>query len=287
MYDNGLLKYFKDKAASKNGYLKLEELDIQKDEASSLKAKIDGQDYYVKKCIPSVLNGEVLLSQVYKTAGLKSSICLPAIYQNEMYAVSKNVREENCVTALEFFNHIKRQNAPTFKLIDGRAIREEKEFDYSKYYTPGSLRELILMQALDTGVFNTDRHMKNFFVQVEDDFEKMQAQHVVSFDYGVSARMAEASVRRPSFPKFYNTFGDEVYICADESRTRSGMVNAFRYNEVVNEYYPREELAEKISQIDVRAVADDISEQTGFELHKHYVDIVANSVDRLVEEIGQ
>ena len=143
------------------------------------------------------------------------------------------------------------------------------------------------MQAIDTGVFNTDRHMKNFFVQVDDIFDNMQAEHIVSFDYGVSARMAEASVRRPSFPKYYNTFGEDIYICSDESLTRNGMINAFRHNDVVNEYYPREELAEKLSEIDVRAVAEDISEQTGFELHKHYVDIVADSVSSLAEEIGQ
>ena len=286
MYDNGLLKYYREKAA-KNGYLNLEELNAKKDEVVSLKAKIDGQDYYVKRCTPPVLNSEVLLSQVYKSAGLKSSICLPAIYQNEMVAVSKDVREENCVTALEFFSIIKKENTTTWVIQDGVAVKQENKIDYSKYYTPQAMKELILMQAIDTGVFNTDRHMKNFFVQVEDEFESMQAQHIVSFDYGVSAKMAETSVKRPSFPKFYNTFGSEPYICSYESRTRNGMINAFKYNEVVEQYYPKEELAEKLSTIDVRAVADDISEQTGFELHKHYVDIVADSVSRLAEEIVQ
>ena len=165
MHDNGLLKYYRDKLASQNGYLNLDQLDFKKDAVSSLKAKIDNQDYYVKKCTPSVLNAEVLLSQVYKNAGLKSSICLPAIYQDEMFAVSKDVRGQDCITGLEFFSQIKKEN-PTTWFADKNGFMQERfsQIDYSQYYTPQSIREMILMQAIDTGVYNTDRHMKNFYV---------------------------------------------------------------------------------------------------------------------------
>ena len=104
--------------------------------------------------------------------------------------------------------------------------------DYSKYYTEQGLRDLILIQALDTASFNTDRHMQNYYAQVNDPYGDLKAQHFISFDYGASAGSSEKYLEHINF---FNTFGTTcMNFDKDASlKTREEMISCFRENETI------------------------------------------------------
>lgn len=285
MQDNGLVKYFKDKASS-NGYLQLNKVDYTQDPVLILKHNIDGQDFYVKKCTPFTLNAEVLLSQLYYSAGVPTAIYMPGQKGRQVVAISNSVESDCCIKASEFFKNIHSENHQTH---DYAALSHFKNFqmvDYSKYYTEQGLRDLILMQALDTASFNTDRHMQNYYAQVNDPYGDLKAQHFISFDYGASAGSSEKYLEHISF---FNTFGTTcMNFDKDASlKTREEMISCFRENETINSYMPRQDIAEILGNLDVKGTVKEIYEATGFEVDRYYANNIEKSICQTAEELAK
>ena len=285
MQDNGLLKYYREKA-NDSGCLKLDEIDCHQYHFASLMHCIDGRDYFVKKSSPFYVSAEVLLSQIYFLAGVPTAIYMPAVKCGQVVAVSNDVVKPNSIKAKDFFNHIKDKNPNTHDFAALSHFKNSQMVDYSKYFTNQSLRELILMQALDTATFNTDRHMLNYFAEVNDPCGDVKATHFVSFDYGASAFSSE---RELEHIMFFNTFGtpkmNDNKVAGLKSKEE--MINCFRENETINSYMPRQEIAQVLSSIDVVGIAKDITEQTGFEVDKLYVNNIEKSLYQTAEQIGQ
>lgn len=285
MQDNGLLKYYREKANT-NGFLKLDEIDCHQYHIASLMHCIDGKDYFFKKSSPFYVSAEVLLSQIYFLAGVPTAIYVPGVKCGQIVAVSNDVVTPHSIKAKEFFNNIKKENPNTHDFAALSHFKDFQEVDYSKYFTEQSLKELILMQALDTATFNTDRHMLNYFAEVNDPFSDVKATHFVSFDYGASAFSSE---RELEHIKFFNTFGTPKMNENKEAglKSKDEMINCFRENETINSYMPRQEIAQTLGSIDVVGIANDITEQTGFEVDKRYLYNIEKSLYQTAEQIGQ
>lgn len=284
MKDNGLLQYYRQKA-NKQGFLKLDALPFEKHPVTTLKHKMDGRDFYIKKCLPFVCSAEVLLSQIYDAAGIKTAIYLPGVVGREYAVVSNSVESANSVKAMEFFSNIKTKDAIVARTYN-TTNKPDSIIDCSKHFTPQSMRELILTQALDVATFNTDRHFNNFFAEVNDPFDIFRAEHFVSFDYGACLRASETD---PRLINFYSTFGsgNQLFDRYPLLKSKDEIVDILRDDEILNSYMPRQEIAETLGSISAKDIAVDIFEQTGFAPDKYFVNRVDKSLYQTAEQLGQ
>ncbi|MBQ3048300.1 MAG: hypothetical protein IJD48_04755 [Clostridia bacterium] len=286
MQDNGLLKYYREKA-DKAGFLITGELPFEKDPVVKLKYKMEGRDFYIKRCYPFDVCPEVLLSQVFAAAGLKTAIYLPAIDGQCFAVVSNDVQTDNTIKGTHFFDVI-RDRIATDTETAAFSGKSGSLVDYTKYLAPKAMHDLALFQTLDLACFNADRHVGNIYADLEDPYDEYRALGFVGFDYGASFTSSETD---PRLVKYYNIFGtgrsQTLFDMQNFLQRKEDILNFLRENETINTFAPRHEIAETLAGIDTRGIVADIKEQTGYDIDKHYAARIERSLYQTAEQLDQ
>lgn len=296
MEDNGLIKYYKNfKRGRDLTNPKLHDgfsfgmVRTKSDELQACLTTPEGS-YYVKTADKKQRDAEVLLSQVYAKAGLKSAIYLPAGHISKYRCVVSNdiAKKENIVIAKDYFSDIRSKvlNGVTF---DSNTIacnsfympqkKENAQVDYQKYITPDAMRNLQKARAFDLASFNIDRHHLNYFLKTQGDL----VTDVILIDHAMSGEIfknrnlvndwLELSMYYSEF--FYGKhFKDEI-------------ISSFKTNEVVQDFITPQELAESLGSVDILDTARDIRGTIGYKINQEYVDCIAKSFDDTADQLMQ
>ncbi len=280
MFDNGILKYYKNRANLKNGHLQVEKLGFVVDEKkhvsrSTLKILSPSNELMFLK-IPLMYgetHAETLLSQIYKSKGIETAIYTPVAYKgsfdlNMTGLISNNVCiSENFLRGSEIFRQIYKD---TTVLNSDKLLfdKSQKYVDFTKYFTKDALRDFIRIQVFDLASNNTDRHTDNLFFRVENG----KVAHVITIDQGSSME----DIMNPQRP-FVNYFGGE------DCEKRNAIIEKIKHNEIVSELVELKEIAEKVGSVNAGAVAKDIKEQTDFSIDENYISCISHSFDNTAE----
>lgn len=279
MQDNGLLKYYKDKHASKPGYLTLSDypfkisLEIEEDYGCVRTMYERNKKYYFKLVNRGEVDAELLLSQIYARAGFKTAIYTPL---NPTGVISQSVMGDKCQVARQFFLSKAMQEKDSFSAKDQQALSDKlmpqayRDFKiYSHNFTKDCAREYLKMRIFDVATQNSDRNIGNYIVRQNS---QGLGSEILSIDYGASG-----CINRPN--KYFSSLDGQVKNTADE------IIELFKTSEEINKFVSPSEMAEQIGSINVEETAKDIKQTIGFELEQFFVNEISYSMDQTAEAL--
>lgn len=301
MYDNGLLKYYRQNALG--GFLDTTKIGLIKNTdmiiSSVAKCSINDKSYYIKKhgladnLYKPRADAEILLSQIYSKLGVPSSIYTPAQYNGEQFLVCDDVEKSNVMLASNYLASRFSLNKPRLMpfLSQGRVGANPHTF-----FTKNAMAEQTKMRILDTASYNTDRHMANFFYTLERDFKPEQVgtigEQIVSYFRSLVPNRATGVVAID-----FESSGGNISVIADGGEplngymndfqnallTRQEMLNRIQNNEKLESVIDKQDFAEEIGSVNIPSIAEDIKETTGYEVDSKMVDILSSSYDDMAE----
>lgn len=282
MFDNGLLKYYKDRLNLISGHLAFERLNFavnKQDSITRTTYKVsapNGDKFFLKVPIDQAeVECEVLLSQIYKKAGIKTPIYTPVAYEEKPRMFIPGVLSNNICTSRQvvsaklFFDKLScKAHCLKSDLYTGMFRQDQTLINFSKYFTKDALRDFIKIQVFDLASCNTDRNTGNFYFDVENG----KVAHVFAIDQGMSAYRIRNKENR-----FLNYFGPEML------QSKEQIVESMTHNEIVNDLVNINDLAEQVGNVNSNKVAEDIKETIDYHIDKNYVSLLNASCQSVAE----
>lgn len=289
MYDNGLLKYYKD-YADKQGRLKTYEAlkdcsSIDKSSAIKVYYTKNGElskKYFEKLCGfrgKNVECAEIMQSQVFKEKGLNTAIYTPGVKADGFPCVISD--DISTPTSNKMGNFIVR--CLEDKVIEYSPYSRQynitpRDIQFEKLFTPKAMKDFILEHALDVAGGNADRHTGNFEVEVGKSEAGMDIiQDVIYYDYG--STIFEYPQDQENLFNFVNGLGFGV------DKTRGEMIAILRNCPHVLEHYSPDELAQIVGSTDVVQIARDVKENTGFEVDNNFLNRLERSYYNMAQDL--
>ena len=280
MFDNGLIKYYQ-QGFSSNGELCLKRFTrcqhLFKD--GVLKMFITPENLYFSKTgSPAELDAEIMLSQIYKRAGLDSAIYTPAVDTKGNNVVLSNNVAFTGVVAQQYFQKLQTQNQG----FPWGVTSEDMPFStLPDFATKQGARDFIKMTLFDVGSANFDRTNGNYIIKTSQDGK---IDGVCLYDYGASGISSKALTS--SLSGFYENEMTYPNLFNDYERlTRPQMIEELKTNEGVLQYIKPTEMAEMLGQVNVGEVAQDINNQIGYRVDQEYVDFISSSFENIAQQL--
>lgn len=319
MEDNGVLKYYREHR-NRNGFLKTKEIDAVQYNGTSVEESFfrylktpNGRRFYRKECYDKIsMDAEIILSQIYARAGLKTAIYTPAIdVKGNKVALSNDVKSPLTIPAHIYYKQIIAANPdePFAECIPSHYV---KDFPLKHYLTNNAFRDKFKTDILDIGAENEDRHQGNYFwgrvnprlaekllsktqplMQPHGPVLKNSAgrvypavvDHIVLYDYGESATMYTAYRRSPYFGEEDITYPN-IFTNGCE-KTREEMIDQLLFNPNVQDIMTGDEMAEFAGSVNPGEVARDIKGTIGYTVDQGYVDYLSSSFDSLAKDLSR
>lgn len=295
MYDNGLMYHYRQdflqRSVVKGGMLDLRKLPFREIGYSQRWGKgleeyleflyTPKGRFYIKEDQKDGIDAEVLLSQIYKQAGLNTAIYTPAIdRKGKSVILSNDIQSGTGLFAYDFLKRVRSKHKSN-PIADGFPEKISSSYVLGKYHTKEGARAYLKMNLFDVASVNYDRHLSNYIYEVD---RLGRAVDVSVYDYGESGHTF-TSVRGQdpiyyeqdiTYPNLFNN-GAEL--------TREEMVYQFKNNEAVLQYTTPTEMAEEVGKIDVVKTAKNIKAEIGYKVSQGYTDYIASSFDRMAEDL--
>lgn len=283
MFDNGLLKYYKQKVC-KDGFLDVSEINLSSVKELNWRTArlglpegifynkfMDSGDLYGKKGIDS----EVLLSQIYNKLGIKSAIYLPVTINGEQAVLSNDIvgsHPSQIMLPKDFIERYSSKNTqvPPIDLFSEKTLEEGSLSFFSKK----AIEQQVKMRMLDTASYVRDRHPENFYYITNKDNAILD---IACIDFEDSAYSIDKSEEGEYL------FNDLI----EDSQTREELLAFYRTSPEVAQYVDKSKLAEDIGSINPQSVAEDIKQTIGYQVDPNYTDFLARSYDELAETLIQ
>ena len=298
MYDNGLMHHYRqgflqrtNKGIAKGGVLDLRKLPFRElgysqrwgkglEEYLEFLYTPQGR-FYVKEDQKDGVDAEVLLSQIYKQAGLNTAIYTPAIdRKGKTVVLSNDIQTDTGIFAYDYLKMVRNRhkNIPT---ADGFPEKLSSSYVLGRYHTKEGARQYLKMNLFDVAGVNYDRHLSNYIYEVD---RLGRVTDVSLYDFGESGHIY-TSVRGQD-PMYYEEDITYPNLFNDGSElTRQQMVDQFRNNEAVLSYITPSEMAESVGSINVTQTAKNIKAELGYKVSQSYTDYIASSFDRMAEDL--
>lgn len=313
MEDNGLLQFYKNRSYN-GGFLNLGDIP----ELSEVK-RIDGRislyssgvgSFYKKGVffnnnIHKYLDPEILLSQIYKKAGLDTAIYLPTKDETtgRVSLFSNDVSTSGVIPANGFI--VANLDKTERSQMDFLNTSHTESLPMINYFTRRCLQQQTKLRVLDTASYNTDRHNLNFFYKLlqpqststlEDNSsfqgeatQTPKADGIVCIDYEQSA------INTYTLVEFKESFNKEMldYYCCFQNEfsthrlSKTEMLEQFSKNEYLAELLDKPALAEEIASLDPVGVAEDIKQTIGYEVDPQYSHFLQKSFDDVADALVQ
>lgn len=285
MHDNGLLKYYKTKCY-KDGFIDARDIKLQEDLKTSMTATAirckSPVGYFYKKMngffSKEVADAEILLSQLYQTAGLDSAIYLPGRDGIKTFLLSNDVCGKDTVEAKVFHDRISDKegiSGPVMATLTSQPYKTGS--DIVKYFTKQALVKRIKTRAYDCAGHNPDRQDCNYVYKLN---KFGQAEDIALFDFERSGVEASQCM----------TFGREIMLGygyandqGDRNISRIGMIDRIKHDEFVASVVDLSKVGEEMGNIDVEGTALDIARTTGYVVEPRYVDFISKSFNQTAE----
>ena len=285
MHDNGLLKYYRTKCY-KDGFIDARDIKLQEDLTASMTATAirckSPVGYFYKKMngffSKEVADAEILLSQLYQTAGLDSAIYLPGRDGWKTFLLSNDVCGKDVIEARSFHDRIADKegiSTPVMATLTSKPYQTGS--DIVKYFTKKALAKRIITRAYDSAGHNPDRQDCNYVYKLND---LGQAEDLALFDYERGGIEASQCM----------TFGRDVLLGygyandqGDKNISRIGMIDRLKHDEFVASVVDLSQVGEQMGNIDVKGTALDIARTTGYVVEPRYVDFISKSFNQTAE----
>ncbi len=306
MTSNEILKYYREKF-DKDGFVDISNDivndDIKGDHPGASKIKLECGTFYKKLCdedaIREQFDAEILLSQVYSKLGFRTAIYVPVKNDDQRFVLANNIALRDTMPASEYhfdlaFMHPRLGGIPS-------CLFQGKNRGFSKLFSKNVIRKRTEMFLTDASAMNFDRIECNYFYILKNgkpvdivliDYEKSgeNFNFVNAMDYG----MSESDYNRyePRFDEtvemlgngkkyivkdFYQSDFDSMYI------SRKDMIKEIKKCEDLEDIFDRDDYANRLGSINVKAVARDIKDQINYEVSKKYVEILDRRFDETAE----
>ena len=281
MYDNGLLKYYRQKNY-KDGFLKTSDIDLTPVE--------DMDERTTKCCLPEGmffnkfmdkgqvgkrgLDSEILLSQIYNKFGLTSAIYLPVVYNGQNSVLSNDITHSSTSQVISAYDCIKKaldegNSAPPVDFLSPKAMK----MSLSSFFTQKAIEQQIKMRVLDSASYVNDRHARNFYYVLNQG----KIDDIACIDFEDSASSAS------EYDKEWNFLNDLV----GQSQTRDEIIEFYRTSPDIAHYVDKPRLAEDIGSLNPQGIAEDIKQTIGYQVDTKYTDFLAKSYDEMAEALIQ
>lgn len=290
MYDNGLIMEHYRTEAARRGILDLKKTPYSQRWGKGVEQYLEFLStpqgrYYVKEDDKPGCDAEVLLSQIYKRAGLNSAIYTPAKdHYGKNVVLSNDIKTQSNLYAYDFLRKIRNQN-PGNSMADGLPM-DKRAFpgvNLTRFLTREGIRQLLTMNTLDVASYNDDRHLSNFIFNIN---ALGKANGISVFDYGESGHNFRDARDSGSVLSQEHLTYPNLFNCGHEL-SRGGIVNQLKNNESTLPYIKPDELAEIVGGIDPVSVARDVKGDIGYKINQRYVDTIASSFDQMAEDLSQ
>ncbi len=277
MYDNGLLKYYKN--GSYNGFLDASNMPLSLIKKLGPRLNLcslpEGM-FYSKYAGDSILgkrivDAEILVSQIYNRAGLRSAVYLPVNLNGINTILSNNIETQDTLIAGDCIKSFSR-DSETFPM-DFLSSSHTKE-EVLKYFTDRALEQQIKMRVYDTASYIGDRHTGNYLYTLNDG----KIDGVSCIDFEVSGLVLGESTREEE--GYPNDF-------IEGDLTRQQLLEKYKTSSLVSYFIDKSQLAEEIGSINPQEVADDIKVSTGYEIDSGYTQFLARSYNEVAESLIQ
>ena len=275
MLDNGLLKYYRD-FADKKGRLRMDKAGFVADREvfyhvytyylrDSLLSVKNRKLFYCKERLKDKADAEILISQLYPSLGVPSAISTPAnrCYDGFYSLLSNDVEKNGYKRGLYNFEGKLKQ------------LSTGKVEDVLKDFSPNAVKQILTMQTLDMATYNFDRHLGNLFVKAN---AGKPVEGIITIDHESSAT-GLADEERDELV-FINCLRDDY-------SSRKEIIRDLKTSELASSVMSVSGLAEQIGAVDVASTAQDIKDQTGYEISSNYVQALQRSFDKTAEELIQ
>ncbi len=279
MFDNGLLKYYKQKEYQ-DGVLDAKDLELVEEQKITpvVTTCVSADGRFYKRINASrgadkkITDGQVLLSQIYNRVGLQSAVYLPAQMDGRRFLLSNDVSNaSNIVLAYNYISQV-----PSFQSKFPLDFLNERHSEnlVEKYFTERALLQQSKMRVFDTASFNNDRHYENFFYTLNGD----RADGVVEIDFELGS--CDVNPEGKAGDAFYNDF-------IPFQMPRDELIGLFREDESFASLVDKQAIAEEIGSVDPVAVAKDIDETIGYKIDPTLPQFLARSFDAMAETLVQ
>ena len=281
MTDNGLLEYYKN-CSNKDGFLELDKMPLKKSHNSKYYTQTpDGKGFYVKKCGYGEVDAEVLVSQIYAQLGLATAIYLPAIVGDRTAVISNDISGKNSLRMFDYLLDNVNAHLPQ------RA--QFGVYDISRFYLPQAIRTLGLVESANLASGNIDFHIGNYFVKVNKQsdfvFDKLPIEDIFPFDYGMCYHsfFGDEYARNVYYTTLtQNSIGNKMLL-----KTKPQAINLLKENPLIQSNISSYEIAEKLGNVDVYGIAEDIAQTTGYEISPSLLKAEANSFYEVAEQFAK
>ena len=271
MLDNGLLKYYKN-FADKSGRLEVKKVPgLTLDYLYGAKIRVfkkDDCDYFCKHISKSRMDAEILISQLYPRLGVPSAVYLPAIVKGEEVptaVISDDAKKSGRVVSVSGEYQMALSN------LAGGGTK------YQEYLTNNCLKQIAVMQVLDTATRNIDRHSGNFFLKLNQD-EK--ADGIVTIDHEISGMGCFGSKNDEYYVSFFSPYFKQF---------QKDIIRDLKTNPAVISNVTTQELAQTVGEgVDLMPeIAEDLKNATGYELGARYVSDMQRSFEQTAEDLAK
>lgn len=306
MTSNEILKHYREKF-DKDGFADISD-DIVKDNImgdhpGASKIKLECGTFYKKLCdedaIREQFDAEILLSQVYSKLGFRTAIYVPVKNDDQRFVLSNNIALRDTMPASEYhfdlaFMHPRLGGMPS-------CLFQGKNRGFSKLFSKNVIRKRTEMFLTDASAMNFDRIECNYFYILKNgkpvdivliDYEKSgdNFNYINAVDYG----MSESDYNRymPRFDETVEMLGNgKKYIVKDFYQSdfdpmftsRKNLVEAVKECEDLEGIFDKDEFANRLGSVNIKAVAKDIKKQINYEVNKKYVEILDRRFDETAE----
>lgn len=325
MYDNGLLKYYREKAY-KDGFLDSKDLPMQQLKTFGRMGiyEISGSRYYTKR-VRDVnpkrgIDPEILLGQVYSRLGLTSAIYLPISYSGVNEIISDDIVKDSSIKQAGDFLDSAVSDEERYQL---HFLHPKSSIDISKYFTLNALIKQTKLRVVDIASYNSDRHDQNYYYKVlshwnqtpqssihsqsvpkkisknytGDELAGLQpiysiqqkADDVISIDYDISGfnsfRRMNLTSEELEVKNREGCFFDTDF--SEATLTRQEVLREIRENELFANLMDKQELAEEIGSVSPIAVARDIKDTIDYEIEPKFAEFLEKSFEEVAETLAQ
>ena len=279
MFDNGLLKFYKNRAY-RSGFFNVNDAYIK---------ETGNPSFYdnTAKCTSPVgvfykkfrnyfsqegADAEILLSQIYYGMGVKSAIYIPATDGRNRFLLSNDVENENTIKAKDFNKRILTETDCSERDIKSLMCDPNAGSEIVKYFSQKALAQKIKMRILDLATLNPDRQECNYFYVLDDNG---QAVDIVTIDHERSGIVASNS---SGFARNLTMSGGYQNDFAIRNASQTEVLDTIKNSEFVNNVMDVRAFGEEIGNVDVREISHDIVSTTGYCVDGRYIDTISNSL---------
>ena len=280
MRDNGLLKCYSN-FSNQYGLLEISKLGEMKFKDNIMQLT-DNQGifngmYYAKTCYLDRMQLEVLISQIVADFGVDTAIYLPGVYSGSFAVVSNDVKGEKGESLYNYLNKCKSLDAYFKSPYKKHNKYSTDDIKFNSWFTQKGLKEYVDAHIIRTACGDIDGHAGNMIVRAIDDIDGSAGKidSLSLLDYGWASQFLY-SINKEGW-HFDNGLGGGF------EKTRDGMIEVFKNNEIVQDFYSSSEIAEKLGNIDVHKHVVDIKDCIGLEISTNIESEMARNIDYIAE----